>query len=179
MVKNTTGGKGSKSIARKNEVSHYSGKLRLAEETDELYALIIKSLGNCMFHVKTIDGQLLLMHIRGKFSGRNKRNNFITVGSFVLIGLRDFEKPNYKNCDLLEIYSSQDVNRLMSVPSIKNTKFFVESVSASSSSSLATVSEDVDIIFSDYTAPVASSSSSSSESVEKYQMEEEINIDEI
>jgi len=127
MVKNLTGGKGSKSVARKSETVS-SGRLRKSEDPDEIYAIVTKSLGNCMFYVNTIDGkEKLLLHLRGKFSGRNKRNNFISVGIFVLVGLRDYEKPNYKECDLLEIYSDQDVKRLITDPSISNSRFFTQS----------------------------------------------------
>jgi translation initiation factor IF-1 len=151
MVKNTTGGSGSRGMARKNETS--GGKLRLATDPEfEIYAIVTKALGNCMFHVKTITGlDKLILHVRGKFSGRNKRNNFISVGSFVLIGLRDYEKPNYNNCDLLELYSDQEVKRLMTVPSIANSRFFIQTADSLSGDKDETFSgkiTDDDFIFS-------------------------------
>jgi hypothetical protein len=43
--------------------------------------------------------------IRKKFRGRHRRGNVVTVGCYVLVGLRDYEAPNHRLCDLLEVYS--------------------------------------------------------------------------
>ena len=56
MVKNTTGGKGSKGLARKNETA-FTGKLRLPEDDEyEIFAIVTKSLGNfclsCLLYQK-------------------------------------------------------------------------------------------------------------------------------
>jgi len=144
MVKNTTGGKGSKNLARKNESFTSSGKLRLPEDTEfELFAVVTKALGNCMFHVNTSLGhQNLLLHVRGKFSGKNKRNNFISVGTFILVGLRDFQKPNFKDCDLLDIYNDNDVKRLSFIPSIQSSFFSSTSTSTSTSDFIFSNSTD-------------------------------------
>jgi translation initiation factor IF-1 len=123
MVKNTKGGNKSKAVARK----HISGAreqraLRLASCGLEKYGVVIRVLGNGMFYVVTdlaSDKQPhLLGHIRNKFRGRSKRDNTITLGSVVLIGLREWEEPNYKECDLLEVYDSNEVRQLMKNPSI-------------------------------------------------------------
>jgi translation initiation factor IF-1 len=105
MVKNTTGGKGNKSFSRKlSSVPAFSDVFRESESELELYAIVIKLLGNGMCYVVTNDHEQLLCHIRNKFSGRSKRFNVISVGSHVLIGLREWENPS-KTSDLLEIYS--------------------------------------------------------------------------
>jgi len=123
MVKNTKGGNKSKAVARK----HISGAkeqraLRLASCSLEKYGVVIRVLGNGMFYVVTdlaSDKQPhLLGHIRNKFRGRSKRDNTISLGSVVLIGLREWEEPNYKDCDLLEVYDSNEVRQLMKNPSI-------------------------------------------------------------
>jgi hypothetical protein len=40
------------------------------------------------------------------------------LGSVVLVGLRDWEEPNYKECDLLEVYDANEVRQLLKNPSI-------------------------------------------------------------
>jgi len=105
MVKNTGGGNRAKNMARK-DCAPSSAKLRLASDPDEKYALVTKMLGNGMCRITTDTNMELLCHIRNKFRG--KRNNVITVNTLLLIGLRDWEKPAYKNCDVLEIYSHNE-----------------------------------------------------------------------
>ena len=48
--------------------------------------------------------------IRKKFTGKHKSTNFIKEGTWILVGLRDWETPNDKldKCDLLECYSDND-----------------------------------------------------------------------
>ena len=48
--------------------------------------------------------------------GRNKSSNIISVGSWVIVGLRDWEttKPGkLQKCDLLEIYTHQERSKLI------------------------------------------------------------------
>lgn len=121
MVKNTTGGSKTKGQARKFTSQAPSNRLRLSQEEAELYATVSSMLGNGMCEVMCIDGIKRLCHIRGKFKGRGKRDNFITRNSFILIGLREWEGDEVKevkgkiklpNCDLLEVYSASDVDRI-------------------------------------------------------------------
>jgi initiation factor 1A len=123
MVKNTTGGKGAKSMASKNVAQKGSSKLRVAEFSGEIYAVVTKYLGNCMFHCHCMDNIIRLGHIRGKFAGRGKKDNIISSGVWVLIGLREWDNgstaPTVKNgkiklqqCDLLEVYTETDKRRL-------------------------------------------------------------------
>lgn len=120
MVKNTHGGNKNKNQGRKfiTKVSH---KLRIAENDGELYGIVTKMLGNGMFYVHCIDNILRLGHIRGKFSGRGKRDNLIEINKWVLVGEREWDKPadtattakKLTKCDLLEIYSDLDKTKLM------------------------------------------------------------------
>jgi translation initiation factor 1A len=118
MVKNTTGGSKHKGQARKFvNTPRQTTNIRLSNDECELYAQVTKMLGNGMCHVLCIDGKTRLCHIRGKFRGRGKRDNLIANNSWLLIGLREWEsdKNNEKkmqNCDLLEVYSQIDVDRL-------------------------------------------------------------------
>jgi hypothetical protein len=64
------------------------------------------------------DGKKRLCIIRGKFRGRGKRDNTLSNGKWVLVGGRDFEAEktgegkNLEKCDLLEVYSDLDKERL-------------------------------------------------------------------
>jgi translation initiation factor IF-1 len=117
MVKNTKGGKGAKSMARKLIHNTYtSTSLRLPEEVLEVFAIVTKMYGN-MCQVFTSDNRDLKCHIRGKFKGRSKRNSFISAGSIILIGYRHYEAPHFQSCDLLEVYESHEVSSLLSFPS--------------------------------------------------------------
>lgn len=117
MVKNTKGGSNHKKQARKhsgNTVSH-TKKLRFPEDPLELYALCIKVMGNCKFEVLSQDGETLLCHLPRKFSGRSKRDNMVILGSYLLVGKREYEsrKANSReNCDLLEVYNAEEVKKL-------------------------------------------------------------------
>jgi initiation factor 1A len=123
MVKNTHGGSTHKKFARKHTTAAKSNRLRLSEDEGEIYAIVTKMLGNGMFHCYCIDGDIRLGHIRGKFSGRGKRDNMVEIGKWVLIGLREWDiiesttkkvsgKDKLQKCDLLEVYSDSDKLRL-------------------------------------------------------------------
>jgi translation initiation factor IF-1 len=124
MVRNTTGGNNNKQFARKhmNNNGRASLKLRVSEDEGELYAVTTKMLGNNMFHAIALDGIQYLVHIRGKFSGRGRRDNTIAMGVWVLIGLRPWSnsdaeikagaKAKLQQCDVLEVYSDIDKMRL-------------------------------------------------------------------
>jgi len=118
MGKNIHGGSGHKKFANKSFNTPRNNKLRMSEDDGEIYAIVTKMLGNGMFYCHCIDGIDRLGHIRGKFSGRGKRDNIVDMGKWVLIGLREWDKSSILNpkkkqqCDLLEIYSDTDKMRL-------------------------------------------------------------------
>ena len=109
MVKNTGGNK-AKKFARK-VVSAPDRGTRLAEEQGEMYAIVLKLMGNNICEVLCIDGETRQCVIRKKFSGKGKRDNFLCKGRWVLVGLRSWEvtRKEKEKCDLLEVYS--DYNR--------------------------------------------------------------------
>jgi len=120
MVKNEKGGKGAKSLARKATGSGggaYEQKLRFPSCSLEQFACVTKLFGNGMCEIITNDRVTLMGHIRSKFSGRQKRNNMITRNSIVLIGLREWEKPE-KNCDILCIYDDHQIEQLKINPQV-------------------------------------------------------------
>ena len=115
MVKNVAGGNKSKGFARKNFVKK-DHALRTSEDEAEVYAQVTKIFGGTMCQVSTIDGTQMLCHIRGKFRGRGKRDNFIGNGTWLLVGKREWEKEASKgklmNCDVIEVYNDADKIKL-------------------------------------------------------------------
>jgi translation initiation factor IF-1 len=134
MPKNTKGGSGHKGLASKDcYTAKANAKTRISVDEYELYGQVKSMTGNGMFIVFCQDSKFRLCIIRGKFKGKGKRDNVIIAGSWVLVGLREFEtehdvgiidpgtlsgKQKEKNkldkCDLLELYSEKDKNYLKS-----------------------------------------------------------------
>lgn len=108
MVKNTQGGSKHKSQARKNANPNVSNNIRYPQEDGECFAKVVKMLGNGMCSVNLVyNDQLysnIVCHIRGKFRSKNKKNNFVSIGSTLLVGLRTWSS-NINACDLLDIYN--------------------------------------------------------------------------
>lgn len=129
MVKNNLGGNKSKGMARKNFTKRDTA-LRVAQEEGEIYAQAIKVMGGNIATATDIEGNPLRVHIRGKFRGRNKRDNFIGPNVWLLVGLHEWNateksKPgDIRDCDVLEVYSDADKMRLKnSVTSVNWNKF--------------------------------------------------------
>ena len=116
MVKNTIGGNKGKKHGRKylNE-SNTIFKTRYSSDPDEVYGCCSKMLGNGMCEVRCIDSIERLCIIRKKFKGRGKRDNIITIGTWVLVGVRTFEKllnGKKQRCDLLEVYNTENQKKI-------------------------------------------------------------------
>lgn len=146
MVKNTTGGK-NKNQARKHVAVKTSQSLRISTNELEMYAQVTKVLGNGMCHVYCIDKQSRLCYIRGKFSGRGKRDNFIGIGTWVLVGLREWESSSKEkqSCDLMEVYQDQDKERLKSKCPDYNWKLFT-TVSSSNANKANDKNDDIEFM---------------------------------
>ena len=114
MVRNNKGGNKGKKMARKHAVP-VDVKTRYSEDPAEIYAVCEKLLGNGKCHVKCIDGQQRLCIIRNKFRGRGKRDNIVGIGTWILVGIREFEthiEGKLDKCDLLEVYHHADHKNL-------------------------------------------------------------------
>jgi len=123
MVKNTHGGNKSKSMARKNvTTARKDTVLRLPTCDFEKIAQVTKLLGNGMFYAKTTDQLELLGRIRNKFKGRARRDNDISVGKFVLVGLREWAST-HNECDLLNVYDAIDYDALRNIPTLDFSAF--------------------------------------------------------
>jgi len=119
MVKNTTGGTGAKSLARKHQSNNNNNtQLRLPECELEQLGCVTKMLGNGMCEVFTNDNVRLIARIRNSFQGKNKRNNLITPHSIVMVGLHEWERTP-KNCDIMILYTSNQIEQLKNIPNIK------------------------------------------------------------
>ena len=129
MVKNITGGNNGKKVARKHTTKG-KNELRISKSDNEKYAIVKKLLGNTC-DVICEDGVDRRCIIRGKFTGRNKRDNMIDGGTYILIGLREWVDEdnisrsscdkNIKYCDLLEVYNSMERDILRRTHNIFST----------------------------------------------------------
>ena len=117
MVKNKKGGSKHKKGARKHlNNNNVKRKFRKAVEEGEIYARVLAISGGGHAKILCADKKERTLVIRGKFRGRNKRDNNISVNTMVLVGLRTWEVLNDKKkpkVDLLEVYSTNDKNDLL------------------------------------------------------------------
>jgi translation initiation factor 1A len=188
MVKNTGGNK-TKGQARKFVAAPKSNTLRISEDECEVYAQVTKTLGNGMCHVVCIDGVTRLCHIRGKFRGRGKRDNTINNGSWILVGLREWELDKksdgkkLQNCDLLEVYDSSDKDRLQNVVKNVNWSIFIKNDNIFGNISCNDGADEfkfIDENTEEYQKLIESQISSTGNSTTiNFNEEEEINIDDI
>jgi translation initiation factor IF-1 len=116
MVKNSGGNK-TKRDARKHIAPQNDNKqLRVIIETGETYAVVKKLLGGGMCLVTSLDGKSRNCVIRNKFKGRGRSSNMVSVGIWILVGIREWEvrkSGKETNCDLLHVYSSGDKEKLL------------------------------------------------------------------
>jgi translation initiation factor 1A len=129
MVKNTFGGNKAKSQGRKF-ISVKSKEIRKSKDEDEIYAQNIRTLGNGMCHVLCSDGITRLCHIRGKFRGRGKKDNLVKNNTWLLVGLREWDKSKeagtkMQDCDLLEVYNDEDKEELKNIEKGVNWNLFI------------------------------------------------------
>ena len=117
MVKNNGGNKAKKFASKSFNISDRA--TRYAIETDEIYAIVTKMLGGTNCEVLCIDGKTRQCVIRNKFCGKGKRDNWLTRGKWILVGLRNWEVTTKvkEKCDLLEVYNDNDKDKL-----IRNSK---------------------------------------------------------
>ena len=123
MVKNSTGGNKSKKGARKNINSNGGGNsqdVRRATDPSEMYAAVTKIYSSRRCDVTGADGNIYQCNVRGKFL-KSKRggNGGLAVGVWILIGFYEWEVrgDGSKTCDLLEIYSSIEKDKLKQLES--------------------------------------------------------------
>jgi hypothetical protein len=124
MVKNTIGGSKTKSFARKTYNKPSQTNVRLPNNIYEKIAIVTKMSGGGRCQIITSDSLSLNCVIRNKFKARFKSMNLISLHSIILVGLREWEAPdNFKICDLLEVYSQDDITHLRNIPSLSIHSF--------------------------------------------------------
>ena len=190
MVKNTGGNK-AKGQARKfvnSDDKKDTKQIRESEDPLEIYSQVEKVLGNGMYNVICIDGKTRLCHSAGKFRGRNKKDNFVSLGTWLLIGLRNYEagRSNKKleNCDLLEVYNDIEKERLKTTVN-QDWSVFINNDAKNSFTTKEVVISSETVIFGDaktmeYQQLMAAELSKPSEKREIVAVDEEtIDIDDI
>lgn len=127
MVKNKKGGSGHKKMARKNVApkgGYTSRKLRKPVEDGEIFARVTAIHGGGHAGILCADGKQRTLVIRGKFRGRNKRDNTIRLNSIVLAALRsvtmgEVVASNKKEkADLIYVYSEGHMDQLKEIPEV-------------------------------------------------------------
>ena len=117
MVKNTVGGKKGKMLANKRSGGSSGGKLRLSECEEEIYVCVTKVCGGGVFIVVDNNKNEYQAYLRGKMKGPNKRHNFVSTFSILLVGIR-LDSSEHNKCDILFVYDSNDIHYLSLLPHI-------------------------------------------------------------
>jgi translation initiation factor IF-1 len=117
MVKNTVGGKKGKMMANKRSGGSSGGKLRLSECEEEIYVCVTKVCGGGVFMVVDNNKNEYQAFLRGKMKGPNKRHNFVSLFSILLVGIR-LDSSEHNKCDILFVYDSNDIHYLSLLPHI-------------------------------------------------------------
>ena len=118
MVKNNTGGNKGKKGARKNmggAGGGGGGDVRRVKDPNEMYAVVTKIYSGRKCDVIGTDGKTYSCNVRGKFlKGRRGGDASITIGAWLMVGFYDWEvrADGSKNCDLLEIYTFVEKDKL-------------------------------------------------------------------
>tara|TARA_A100001011_G_scaffold399833_1_gene510443 strand:+ start:734 stop:1255 length:522 start_codon:yes stop_codon:yes gene_type:complete len=112
MVKNKFGGNRHKKMASKDTKVVHTRKTRFVKEKGEIYAKVSKMYGGGHALLECDDGIERTLVIRNKFKKRNKRDNTIVEGCYVLAGIREWEvvAPKKKQkADLLYVYGKDEI----------------------------------------------------------------------
>ena len=125
MVKNTVGGSKTKGFARKSFNKSSTSSIRLPQNELETFAIVTKMFGGGLCQVITNQHEITLnCVIRNKFKARFKNMNLVSLHSIILVGFREWESvDNRKICDLLEVYSNDDIVHLRSLPLFSHFTF--------------------------------------------------------
>jgi len=122
MVKNTRGGTGTKSLARKN-VSHDStfDSPPLPIDQFQRVVRVVKMLGNGILLVKDFNNYSLFAHLRNL----SRRRISFSQNDVLLVSLRPFENP-HKHADVIFLYLTHHLS-FISFPNPRDTTdLFVE-----------------------------------------------------
>jgi hypothetical protein len=128
MVKNTGGNKSKKQARKSVVVTTATQNVRYIAEEGEMYAIITKIFGGKTCQVMCHDGVSRRCTIRKKFTMSRRGVNMFGLGTWLMIGLYDWEKRSDENqtCDLLEVYSPGEKEKLKQTVSAKLLHHIIE-----------------------------------------------------
>jgi len=129
MVKNTVGGNKAKKQARNKNagISPMTQTVRYVKELGEMYAIITKIYGGKTCQVMCDDGVSRRCTIRRKFTTARRGENMLGLGTWLMVGLYDWEKraDGTQTCDILEVYSTGEKEKLKQTVPAKQLKNIV------------------------------------------------------
>jgi translation initiation factor 1A len=133
------------SIRNKKKISHFNKANNNNYNIDtehEVYAYVIKLLGNCRVHVLCDNGTEAVGVIRGSMRRFNKRV-LIETGDIIAVSMREFQ---LNKVDIVHKYNAEQCKLLINNKEISDTL-----ISAYNKSNLNTINNtnDADIIFDD------------------------------
>ena len=117
MVKNAVGGNKSKKQARKNVPVSSQVGVRRIKEACEMYAAVTKIYSGKRCDIIGTDGITRACNVRGKFLKRRSGPDMLAIGSWIMVGFYEWEvrSDGQKTCDLLEIYSAIERDKLKQI----------------------------------------------------------------
>lgn len=181
MVKNTKGGSKHKKMARKSNGPVFQEKIRFSTCEDEIYATVAKIYGNGRILVTCNDNVERQCVIRKKFRGKNKKYNEVCVGTYVLVGKREWETKSDKEVtDLLYVYSNEQ-SIVLKKNQIINTNILSVNERDIDSKEEENYTDFLDEIKEDVSSDIEFNESSSEEETEynNFEYEEKIDVDDI
>jgi len=124
MVKNSGGNKSKKQARKTVGLPTAAQNVRYVKEEGELYAVITKIYGGKTCQVMCDDGVSRRCTIRRKFMMSRRGDNALSVGSWLMAGLYDWEKraDGTQTCDILEVYSAGEREKLKQTVNTKVLK---------------------------------------------------------
>lgn len=110
--RNLQGGNKTKAMAKSG--SYQKRETRIPETEEEKYAIVTSVSGNGRFRVSTEDKTDHVAILPGSMRGHKKRNNYVGLGSFVLINNRSSWQTIKANsqADIVNVYDANEVERL-------------------------------------------------------------------
>jgi hypothetical protein len=127
MVKNSGGNKSKKQARKTVGIPTATQNVRYVKEEGEMYAVITKIYGGKTCQVMCDDGVSRRCTIRKKFMMSRRGDNALSVGSWIMAGLYDWEKRSdgSQTCDILEVYSTGEREKLKQTVNAKILKHIV------------------------------------------------------
>jgi translation initiation factor 1A len=94
-----------KTDRKKNKTQNLKRDLQLRED-GQIYAKVLKTLGNCRLELECYDGVKRIGHIRGSM----KNKIWIATGDIVLACTRDFQNDK---CDIILKYTPEEIRKII------------------------------------------------------------------